>query len=76
MGDNRNDAVPDHEPANANHTREVRNIDAPDLGGSFEENGQTRRHDGFGAAPGMQPVLPLENQRAAQEEDKDSSAGS
>ena len=51
-------------------------INSPDLGGSFEENGQARRHDGIGAAPGMQPVIPLESDKAAKETDKSSSAGS
>jgi hypothetical protein len=61
-------AAPDDEP--------VRNINAPDLGGSFEENGQVRRHDGIGAAPGMQPVIPLTSTKAAEETDDNSSAGS
>ena len=65
-------AQPDPHP----DTDEVRNMAAPDLGGSFEENGQVRRHDGIGAAPGMQPVLKLESEKAAREQDKDSSAGS
>ena len=52
------------------------NTAAPDLGGSFEENGQVRRHDGIGAAPGMQPAVPLESQEAAEETEKNSSAGS
>ena len=30
-----------------------RKINAPDLGGSFEENGQVRLHDGIGAGPGV-----------------------
>lgn len=71
------DAVPDHAPANADKpVREVRNTSAPDLGGSFEENGQVRHHDGIGAAPGMQPVIPLTSQEAAKETDRNSSAGS
>ena len=52
------------------------NINAPDLGGSFEENGQVRRHDGVGAAPGLQPVIPLTSEDAAKETDQNSSAGS
>lgn len=56
--------------------REVPNINAPDLGGSFEENGQVRRHDGIGAAPGLQPIVPLESERVAKEKDGESSAGS
>ena len=51
-------------------------INAPDLGGSFEDNGQVRRHDGIGAAPGLQPVVPLTSTKAADEADKNSSAGS
>jgi hypothetical protein len=53
-----------------------RNINAPDLGGSFEENGQVRRHDGIGAAPGLQPVVPLTSTKAAEDAEKNSSAGS
>ena len=52
------------------------NIAAPDLGGSFEENGQVRRRDGIGAAPGMQPAVAPESQEAAEETEKNSSAGS
>jgi len=63
---------PDPDP----DTHEVRNINAPDLGGSFEENGQVRAHDGIGAGPGMQPATDLETQRVAKEENRDSSAGS
>ena len=66
--------VPDN--ALPDDTGKVRNINAPDLGGSFEENGQVRRHDGIGAGPGMQPIVRLESQEAAREENKDSSAGS
>ena len=51
-------------------------INAPDLGGSFEDNGQVRHHDGVGAAPGLQPVVPLTSTKAADEADKNSSAGS
>jgi len=54
----------------------VRNVNSPDLGGSFEENGQVRHHDGIGAAPGLQPVVPLTSTKVAQEQDQDSSAGS
>jgi hypothetical protein len=53
----------------------VRNINAPDLGGSFEENGQVRRHDGIGAAPGLQPIVPLTNTSAAQDADEDEDTG-
>jgi hypothetical protein len=49
-----------------------RNVNAPDLGGSFEENGQVRRHDGVGAGPGME-VLD-EGLRAAQDAERNSSA--
>ena len=68
-------ALPDDKPAG---TTPVRNIDAPDLGGSFEENGQVRRHDGVGAGPGLQPLPAghLESQREAQAENRESSAGS
>ena len=66
------DAVPDDKPAPS----PVRNINAPDLGGSFEENGQVRHHDGIGAAPGLQPVVPLTSTRAAEDAEKNSSAGS
>ena len=51
-----------------------RNVNAPDLGGSFEENGQVRRHDGIGAGPGME--VSEESLRAAKEAEKNSSAGS
>ena len=51
-----------------------RNVNAPDLGGSFEENGQVRRHDGIGAGPGME--APEESLRAAKEAERNSSAGS
>jgi len=51
-----------------------RNVNSPDLGGSFEENGEVRRHDGIGAGPGME-VLD-ESLRAAQEAERNSSAGS
>ena len=47
-----------------------RDIAAPDLGGSFEENGQVRRHDGAPTA------VPEESLRAAKEAEKNSSAGS
>ena len=67
------DALPDDQPANEANPR---NINAPDLGGSFEENGQVRRHDGIGAAPGMQPVIPLTSQKAAKQTEDNSSAGS
>jgi hypothetical protein len=68
-----NDALPDDQPANDANPR---NINAPDLGGSLEENGQVRRHDGIGAAPGMQPVIPLTSQKAAKKTEDNSSAGS
>ena len=64
---NPNDALPDPAP-------EPRNINAPDLGGSFEENGQRRLHDGVGAGPGME-VLD-EGLRAAREAERHSSSGS
>ena len=70
---NPKDALPDPMPADG---VKVRNVDAPDLGGSFEENGQVRRHDGIGAAPGLQPIVPLTSTRVAQEQDDESSAGS
>jgi hypothetical protein len=52
----------------------AREIDAPDLGGSFEENGQRRLHDGVGAGPGLE-VLD-EGLRAARAAEKNSGAGS
>ena len=67
-------ALPDDQPAGENC--EVRNVNAPDLGGSFEENGQVRHHDGIGAAPGLQPIVPLTSTKAAQDAEKNSSAGS
>ena len=60
--------------AKSNQSREPSNINSPDLGGSFEENGQVRVHDGVGAGPGME-VLD-EGLRAAQEAERNSSAGS
>jgi hypothetical protein len=45
-------ALPDDKPAGTQ--QQVRNINSPDLGGSFEENGQVRGHDGIGAGPGME----------------------
>ena len=51
-----------------------RNVNSPDLGGSFEENGQVRGHDGIGAGPGME-VLD-EALEAAAETERHSSAGS
>ena len=68
------DALPDDKPAS--EKCDVRKTNAPDLGGSFEENGQVRRHDGIGAAPGLQPLVPLTSTKAAQEAEKNSSAGS
>ena len=65
-------AVPDDKPA----ATPVRNINTPDLGGSFEENGQVRHHDGIGAAPGLQPIVKLESQKAAEDVEDESSAGS
>jgi len=66
------------EPRNPNdtpaETAGPRNVNAPDLGGSFEENGQVRTHDGLGAGPGME-VLD-ESLRAAQDAERNSSAGS
>ena len=80
---NSNDALPDGKPANEDNVRredpagnDASTFSAPDLGGSFEEHGQVRRHDGIGAAPGMQPVAPLESDKAARESEKNSSAGS
>jgi hypothetical protein len=72
MANSHDNAVPDDKPAD----KPVRNINAPDLGGSFEENGQVRHHDGIGAAPGLQPVVPLTSTKAAEEAEKNSSAGS
>lgn len=51
-----------------------RDTNAPALGGSFEENGQTRRPDGLGAGPGLE-VLD-EALQAAKETERHSSAGS
>ena len=80
---NANPALPDGKPANADNLRGVDDtgndastFSAPDLGGSFEEHGQVRRHDGIGAAPGMQPVAPLQSDKAAKETERNSSAGS
>jgi len=53
---------------------EPRNVNSPDLGGSFEENGQVRQHDGVGAGPGME--VSDESLRAAREAERNSSAGS
>jgi hypothetical protein len=73
MKPDHDDAVPDHDtPAG----KPVRNINAPDLGGSFEESGQVRHHDGIGAAPGLQPVVKLESQKAAEKVEDQSSSGS
>ena len=72
MANCQDDAVPDDKPAG----KPVRNINTPDLGGSFEENGQVRHHDGIGAAPGLQPIVPLTSTEAAQDAEKNSSAGS
>jgi len=73
-----NDPPPDPPPHRVTDTPSEaagpRNIDAPDLGGSFEENGQVREHDGVGAGPGME-VLD-EGLRAAREAERNSSAGS
>jgi len=66
---NPNDLLPDPDPNAC-----VRNVNAPDLGGSFEENGQRRLHDGVGAGPGMQ-VLD-EALEAAKKTERHSSAGS
>ena len=80
---NSNDALPDDKPANADNVRRTDGSDndastfaAPDLGGSFEEHGQVRRHDGIGARPGMQPAAPREGMEAAKETERNSSAGS
>ena len=72
MTNSHDNALPDDKPVG----KPVRNINAPDLGGSFEENGQVRHHDGIGAAPGLQPVVPLTSTKAAEDADKNSSAGS
>ena len=78
-----NAAVPDGKPANEDNLRcaadegnDASTFAAPDLGGSFEEHGQVRRHDGVGAAPGMQAAAPLQSDKAAKETEKNSSAGS
>ena len=75
---NPNDRLPDPQaPCSTNTPSEAagpRNVDSPDLGGSFEENGQVREHDGVGAGPGME-VLD-EGLRAAREAERNSSAGS
>ena len=75
---NPNDLLPDPQPhCSTDAPRETagpRNVNAPDLGGSFEENSQVRTHDGVGAGPGME-VLD-EGLRAAREAEKNSSAGS
>jgi hypothetical protein len=75
---NPNDLLPDPEPRiidqTPSETAGPRNVNSPDLGGSFEENGQVRIHDGIGAGPGME-VLD-ESLRAAQEAERNSSAGS
>jgi hypothetical protein len=85
MGQSKNaiPAVPDGKPANEDNQRcatgtgnDASTFAAPDLGGSFEEHGQVRRHDGIGAAPGMQPVAPLQSDKAARETEQNSSAGS
>ena len=80
---NANPAVPDGKPGNEDTQRgaadtgnDASTFAAPDLGGSFEENGQVRRHDGVGAAPGMQPAAPLQSAKAAKETEQNSSAGS
>jgi len=73
-----NDAPPDpqaHEPADTpSETAGPRDVNAPRLGGSFEENGQVRGGDGIGAGPGME-VLD-EALRAARKAERDSSSGS
>jgi hypothetical protein len=75
---NPNDRLPDPQPQRPADTPSEaagpRNVDSPDLGGSFEENGQVRTHDGIGAGPGME-VLD-EGLRAAREAERNSSAGS
>lgn len=50
-----------------------RDTNAPALGGSFEENGQTRLPDGIGAGPGLE-VLDQALQ-AAKRTERHSSAG-
>ena len=67
------DALPDGLPPNTPQVK-TEPLASPDLGGSFEENGQVRRHDGIGAGPGM-TVLD-EGLRAAREAERNSSAGS
>ena len=85
MGQSKNadPAVPDDRPANEDTLRrkdgtgnDASTFAAPDLGGSFEEHGQVRRPDGVGAGPGMQPVAPLQSDKAAKETERNSSAGS
>ena len=75
---NPNDRLPDPGPRCLTDTPSEaagpRNVNAPDLGGSFEENGQTRTHDGVGAGPGMEVLE--EGLRAAREAERNSSAGS
>ena len=75
---NPNDALPDPQAHCITDTPSEaagpRNVDSPDLGGSFEESGQVRTHDGIGAGPGME-VLD-EGLRAAREAERNSSAGS
>jgi hypothetical protein len=74
----KDDRLPDAQPHGStdtpSETAGPRNVDSPDLGGSFEENGQVRSHDGVGAGPGME-VLD-EGLRAAREAERNSSAGS
>ena len=70
-------ALPDDKPPQARPVKadpQNPNINSPDLGGSFEENGQRRLHDGVGAGPGME-VLD-EGLAAAQKTERHSSAGS
>ena len=75
-------ALPDGKPPKAQPAKAdpnppgagERNINSPDLGGSFEENGQVRLHDGIGAGAGME-VLD-EGLAAAKETERNSSAGS
>ena len=71
---NPNDLLPDPPPHCVTETPQVRKVNSPDLGGSFEENGQVRTHDGIGAGPGL--TVPDEGLRAAREAEKNSSAGS
>ena len=70
--------LPDPQPQSSTdtavETAGPRNVNAPDLGGSFEENGQVRGHDGIGAGPGME-VLD-EALAAAKETERHSSSGS